>query len=50
MTKMNILRNTLDGAVQNFTGEIRRIQIRMLEKASVKTAVAKQLQKWLYYR
>lgn len=41
MTKMNILRNTLDGAVRDFTGEIRKIQIRMLKKASVKTAVAK---------
>lgn len=41
MTKMNILKNALDGAVQDFTGEIRKIQIRMLEKVSVKTAVAK---------
>lgn len=41
MTKMNILKNALDGAVQNFTGEIKRIQIRMLERTSVKTAVAK---------
>lgn len=41
MTKMNILMNTLCGAAQNFAGEIRKIQIRMLEKASVKTAVAK---------
>ena len=38
---MNILKNALDGAVQNFTGEIKRIQIRMLERTSVKTAVAK---------
>ena len=41
MTKMNILKNALDGAVQNFTGEIKKIQIRMLERTSVKTAVAK---------
>ena len=41
MTKMNILKSTLGGAAQNFAGEIRKIQIRMLEKASVKTAVAK---------
>lgn len=41
MTKMNILKNTFSGAVQDFTGEIRKIQIRMLEKASVKTVVAK---------
>lgn len=41
MIKMNIFKNTLDGAVQDFTGEIRKIQIRILEKASVKTAVAK---------
>lgn len=41
MTKMNILMNILGGAAQNFAGEIRKIQIRMLEKASVKTAVAK---------
>lgn len=46
MTKMNILRNTLDGAVRDFTGEIRKIQIRMLKKASVKTAVAKLVIPW----
>lgn len=41
MTKMNVLNNTFSGAVQDFTREIRKIQIRMFEKASVKTAVAK---------
>ena len=41
MTKMNILKIALDGAVQNFAEEMRRTQVKMLESASQKAAIAK---------
>lgn len=41
MIKTNILKTALDGAVQNFAEEMRRTQVKILEIASKKTAIAK---------
>lgn len=41
MTKMNILKNTFSGMVQDFAEEMRKTQAKMLEIASKKAAIAK---------